>query len=71
MVEPETRFASPGGDQIAYQVLGEGPDLVLLTGMLTHVDLRWQEPLHAHFLQRLASFSCVFRPNLNTHSGAT
>ena len=56
-MDPETRYASFGGDQIAYQVLGEGPDLVMLTGTLTHVDLRWQEPLHAHFLRRLASFS--------------
>ena len=56
-MDPETRFATFSGDQIAYQVLGEGPDLVLLTGTLTHVDLRWQDPLHAHFLQRLASFS--------------
>ena len=56
-MDPETRFASFGGDQIAYQVLGDGPDLVLLTGTLTHVDLRWQDPLHAHFLRRLASFS--------------
>jgi class 3 adenylate cyclase len=56
-VEPETRYATFRGDKIAYQALGEGPDLVHLTGTLTHVDIRWQEPLHAHFLQRLASFS--------------
>ena len=56
-MDPETRYASFRGDKIAYQVLGDGPDLVLMTGTLTHVDLRWQEPLHAHFLRRLASFS--------------
>jgi len=56
-VDPETRYATFRGDKIAYQALGAGPDLVLLTGTLTHVDIRWQEPLHAHFLHRLASFS--------------
>ena len=56
-MDPETRYATFRGDKIAYQVLGAGPDLVLLTGTLTHVDLRWQEPLHAHYLRRLASFS--------------
>ncbi len=56
-MDPETRYATFRGDKIAYQVLGAGPDLVLLTGTLTHVDIRWQEPLHAHFLRRLASFS--------------
>jgi len=57
LVLPETRYATFRGDKIAYQVLGSGPDLVFLTGTLTHVDIRWQEPLHKHFLHRLASFS--------------
>lgn len=56
-MDPETRYATFRGDKIVYQVLGDGPDLVHLTGTLTHVDIRWQEPLHAHFLHRLASFS--------------
>ena len=56
-MEPETRYATFRGDKIAYQALGAGPDLVHLTGTLTHIDIRWQEPLHAQFLHRLASFS--------------
>ncbi len=56
-MDPETRYATFRGDKIAYQALGAGPDLVLLTGTLTHVDIRWQDPLHARFLHRLASFS--------------
>ena len=32
-------------------------DLVLLTGMSSHIDLRWEEPLNEYFLHRLASFS--------------
>jgi class 3 adenylate cyclase len=30
---------------------------MLVTGTLSHVDLRWEEPDHARFLRRLASFS--------------
>ncbi len=52
-----TKFAELGADRIAYQVVGDGPDLVLLTGTLSHVDVRWGDPLHARFLHRLASFS--------------
>jgi pimeloyl-ACP methyl ester carboxylesterase len=53
----ETKFAELGRDRVAYQVLGDGPDLVLLTGTLSHVDVRWGDPQHAQFLRRLASFS--------------
>jgi pimeloyl-ACP methyl ester carboxylesterase len=57
-VRPTTRFAKLGNDRIGYQILGDGPiDLVFLTGMSSHVDLRWEEPLNECFLHRLASFS--------------
>jgi class 3 adenylate cyclase len=57
-VRPTTNFATLGNDRIGYQVLGQGPvDLVFLTGMSSHLDLRWEEPLNEYFLHRLASFS--------------
>jgi class 3 adenylate cyclase/pimeloyl-ACP methyl ester carboxylesterase len=57
-VRPTTNFARLGNDRIGYQVLGQGPvDLVFLTGMSSHLDLRWEEPLNEYFLHRLASFS--------------
>jgi class 3 adenylate cyclase len=57
-VRPTTKFAKLGNDRVGYQVLGDGPiDLVFLTGMSSHVDLRWEEPLNEYFLHRLASFS--------------
>jgi pimeloyl-ACP methyl ester carboxylesterase len=46
-----------GEDRVAYQVLGEGPDLVLTMGAFGHVDLMWEDPGVAPFLRRLASFS--------------
>lgn len=55
---PETRYARSGGVHIAYQVVGEGPfDLVLIPGLISHVELFWEEPAIARFLRRLASFS--------------
>jgi pimeloyl-ACP methyl ester carboxylesterase len=55
---PQTRYASLGGADIAYQVLGEGPlDLVYANGLTEHIDVQWEHPLMARFLERLASFS--------------
>ena len=48
---------SVGDSQVAYQVFGEGPDLVYSTGFISHVDYRWDDPGQARFLTRLASFS--------------
>jgi class 3 adenylate cyclase len=56
-VQPETTYARVGDDRVAYQVLGDGPDLVLTLGAFGHVDLQWEEPATALFLRRLASFS--------------
>jgi class 3 adenylate cyclase len=55
----DTRYAKTGdGSQIAYQVVGDGPiDLVLLPGAPSHVDVRWEHPASAGFLERLATFS--------------
>src|SRR3977135_2025335 len=55
---PQTRFARSGKGNIAYQVIGDGPlDLVYVPGWVSHLELRWEEPDHARFLHRLASFS--------------
>src|SRR5438270_10132267 len=58
MVPPETRYAKSDSVNVAYQVLGEGPpDLVLVPGFVSHVEVAWEEPNFARFLSRLASFS--------------
>jgi pimeloyl-ACP methyl ester carboxylesterase len=57
-VQPQTRYAKSGDIHIAYQVIGDGPfDLVLIPGILSHVEVWWEEPSSASFMQRLASFS--------------
>ncbi|MFQ5967213.1 MAG: adenylate/guanylate cyclase domain-containing protein [Acidimicrobiia bacterium] len=58
MTVPETRFAKNGDVHIAYQVVGEGPiDLVYFGATVSHVELIWEQPSAARFLERLASFS--------------
>lgn len=53
-----TRYARSGDVNIAYQVVGDGPDdLVLVPGWVSHVEVAWQHPSLARFLNRLASFS--------------
>lgn len=57
-MKPETRYARSGDVNIAYQVVGEGPrDLVLVPGWVSNLEVFWEEPSMARFLQRLASFS--------------
>ena len=55
---PKTQYARSGDVHIAYQVVGQGPfDLVYVPGWVSHVELGWEEPEMARFLERLASFS--------------
>jgi pimeloyl-ACP methyl ester carboxylesterase/class 3 adenylate cyclase len=55
---PETRYASSGGINIAYQVVGNGPiDLVIVPGWVSNIEAFWEEPNYARFFRELASFS--------------
>src|SRR4030095_2776484 len=54
----QTRYARSGDVSIAYQVVGDGPfDLVYVPGFVSNIELMWEEPGLARFLERLASFS--------------
>lgn len=59
MIErPETRYARNGEISIAYQVAGTGPiDIVLFGTFVSHVELIWENPSAASFLEHLASSS--------------
>ena len=55
---PEIRYTKSGDVHIAYQVVGDGPvDLVYIPDWVSNLELQWDEPTHARFLERLASFS--------------
>jgi pimeloyl-ACP methyl ester carboxylesterase len=58
MAAPETRYAKKGDISIAYQVVGDGPiDLVLSSGLVSHMALMWSDPEANAMLRRLTSFS--------------
>src|SRR5437867_6813379 len=58
MPQPETRYARSGDLNIACQVVGDGPrDLVYVPGWVSNIEMMWEEPAMAGFLERLASFS--------------
>jgi pimeloyl-ACP methyl ester carboxylesterase len=55
---PESRYAEGRGGAIAYQVVGDGPvDVLVAHPPFSPIDLMWDEPTLAHFLNRLSSFS--------------
>ncbi len=57
-----TRYAKSGGINIAYQIVGDGPpDLLLVPGFVSHLEVDWDDPGHSHFLRRLAGFSRLIR----------
>lgn len=60
MESPPIKYARVRDDRIAYQVIGDGPiNLVYCSGSWSHADMRWQQPLAAALMRRLASFSRV------------
>lgn len=51
---PETRYAQSSGAKIAYQVSGTGPpDLVMVPGLISHLDLQWQQTGYRRFVRAL------------------
>ena len=61
-MRPETHYAKSGDIFIAYQVTGHGADtLVLAPGTVSHLDMDWEFPLRADFIQRLSSMFRLIR----------
>ena len=58
---PKTRYATTKDCvSIAYQVFGDGPrDIAIVWGTMSHIELFWDDPPLAHFLERLGSFARV------------
>ena len=52
---PETQYAESDGLSIAYQVFGSGAhDLVVIPGILTHIEEGWRYEAYARVLRQLA-----------------
>ena len=61
MKVPATRYVELGDRQVAWQAFGNGPDMILLTGLSGHLDLQWELPEAAQFLTRLGGFCRVIQ----------
>jgi pimeloyl-ACP methyl ester carboxylesterase len=62
MARPETHFARNGDVRVAYQIVeqeggGSPLDLVMVPGLVSHLDLVWDDPAHARFCRGLARFA--------------
>ncbi len=58
MTVPETVYAKASGGSVGYQAVGSGPpDLLATKPAFLPVDLMWDEPRLARFLNGLSSFS--------------
>jgi len=59
---PETRYAQSSGAKIAYQVSGAGPpDLVMVPGLVSHLDIQWQQTGYRRFVRALERGGCLIR----------
>jgi len=59
---PSTRYARSAGAKIAFQVSGEGPcDLVFVPGLVSHLDLQWQQLSYRRFVTALGQACRVIR----------
>jgi hypothetical protein len=56
---PETRFTRAGDVDIAYQVAGPPAqlDLVFVPGWVSHLEVMWELPEFARFLDRLGPWA--------------
>lgn len=55
---PKIRYAKSGDLHIAYQIVGGGPvDLLFVSGFVSHLELIWEEPDLAAFLNRLGGMA--------------
>lgn len=59
MIRPETNYArTADGLAIAYLAMGDGPlTTVLVPGLMSEVELLWEEPSFEQFVGRIASFT--------------
>ena len=57
---PVTRYAQSGDVNIAYQTMGEGPmDLIIVPGIVSHVEFAHEFPGYTRWLRRLAKFARI------------
>jgi class 3 adenylate cyclase len=56
---PEVRYVRRNGVSIAYEVFGEGPDLLFVPGFVSNLEYQWHFRNTARFFERMARFARV------------
>jgi class 3 adenylate cyclase len=62
-VAPETRYARSGEVNVAYQVMGAGTVDIVYVDVISHLELGWESPAIAAYLNRLASIGRLITLN--------
>jgi class 3 adenylate cyclase len=58
LAAPPTRYARSGEARIAFQVIGDGPpDVMVVGGPASHLDLQWEDPETARVRRRYGTFA--------------
>lgn len=61
-MRPETKYARSGDVFVAYQVTGsESVDVIWAPGTVSHLDMDWEWPPRARFLEQFSSFCRLIR----------
>lgn len=56
------RYTTTDGLHVAYQVSGGGErDIVLISGFISHLEIDWDDPRHAYFLDQLGRMGRLIR----------
>ena len=55
MEAPQTKYVTVGDGDVAYQVFGDGPDLLCCYGIGSHIEMNRQVPAIDQFYTRLAT----------------
>ena len=59
-MRPHTEYAKSPEGYVAYQTFGDGAlNIVVVTNWMTNLDVMWEEPSLARYLDRLSSFARV------------
>ena len=57
---PTTRYARSGDISVAYQTMGHGSiDLIVVLGVVSHLEFMHEIPGWTNFLRRLAAFAVL------------
>ncbi|MCX6522768.1 MAG: hypothetical protein NTZ21_19095 [Actinobacteria bacterium] len=49
---PDTQYADADGTRIAYQMFGEGPPVLIVSGLLSNVEITWEHELFRRTLDQ-------------------